>query len=474
MNKIIGRKKEQQQLLKLSQAKQSVFLAIYGRRRVGKTYLIRTFFKDQFDFYASGVSNVSTAQQLAIFHHSLIEAGSGEDQFNLPKDWFEAFGQLKQVLSNSKNVQKRIFLDELPWLDTPRSNFIPALEHFWNTWASARNDIMLIVCGSAASWIINKLISNKGPLYNSVTDRIDLSPFNLQEAFNFLKAKGAPFDCYQIVQLYMVMGGIPFYLDKIDIEESAIQNINKLCFERNGILNTEFNNLYRSLFKKAENHLLIVHALTEKNKGLTRAEIAKYTGIPSGGGLTRVLNELEQSNFIRRYLPFGKKKNESLYQLIDFYSLFYLKFIEKSNREDTENWISVIANPKHRTWSEYAFKLIGLMHIDQIKENLGISGVQTTASSWIGSHENNRAQIDLVIDRRDQIISICEFKFSFNKFTIDKQYAEKLKDKIDIFKAATKTRKAVNMAMITTYGITENSYSRVVVNKDLKMGIFFE
>jgi len=303
---------------------------------------------------------------------------------------------------------------------------------------------------------------------------MDLSPFNLQETFKFLKAKGAPFDYYQIVQLYMVMGGIPFYLDKINIEESAIQNINKLCFEKNGILNTEFNNLYQSLFQKAENHLLIVHALAEKNKGLTRAEIAKYTGIPSGGGLTRVLNELEQSNFIRRYLGFGKKKNESLYQLIDFYSLFYLKFIEKSSQEDTENWINGIDNPKHRAWSGYAFELIGLLHIAQIKKSLGISGVQTTTSSWLGSHENSKAQIDLVIDRRDHLISICAFKFSFNKFTMDKQYAEKLMNKINIFKANTKTKKAVSMAMITTYGMNENNYSRAVVNKDLKMDIFFE
>lgn len=333
---------------------------------------------------------------------------------------------------------------------------------------------MLIVCGSAASWMISKLINNKGGLHNRVTDRMDLSPFNLQETFQFLKAKNAPFDYYQIIQLYMVMGGIPFYLDKIDVEESAIQNINRLCFKKNGLLRTEFGNLYQSLFQKAENHLLIVNALAEKNKGLTRREIAKITGIPTGGGLTRVLNELEQSNFIRRYLGFGKKKNESLYQLIDFYSLFFLKFIENNSQEDTENWINGIDNPRHRSWSGYAFELIGLTHIAQIKKSLGISGVQTATSSWVGANDNNKAQIALVIDRRDQVISICEFKFSFNKFTIDKQYSEKIKDKINIFKENTKTTKAINLAMITTYGIKENNYSRAIVHKDLKMNIFFE
>ena len=474
MDKIIGREKEQKLLLKLSNATQSVFLAIYGRRRVGKTYLVRSFFNDQFDFYASGLSNVPMSQHLANFHQSLIAADAKESLMEPPNDWFEAFRRLTKLLINSKSSQKRIFIDELPWLDTPKSNFIPALEYFWNTWASARTDIMLIVCGSAASWMISNLINHKGGLHNRVTDRIELAPFTLEETAQFFVSRGAKLNYYQVLQIYMVMGGIPFYLNKLDLDDSMVQNVNRLCFEADGAMNTEFNILYQSLFQNAEKHITIVKALAKKNKGLTRAEIAKQTGLPSGGSLTRILDELERSNFVRSYNSFGHKKTENLYQLIDLYSLFYLKFIDHLSKEDSKNWINGIDNPKYKVWAGYAFELLGLIHINQIKKALGIEGVETSTFSWLGKSENKKAQIDLVIDRRDQVVSICEFKFSTNQFTIDKKYAENLQKKIEVFRSSTKTKKAIQLAMITTYGLKPNSYSNSFVQKDLKMDIFFE
>src|SRR5258708_850305 len=275
MGKIIGRKKELELLKGLGDIESPAFLAVYGRRRVGKTFLIRQAFDNQFEFYLTGMSNVSLSQQLANFHAALMKYDHVANEDEPASDWFTAFQQLIALLESSKRAKKIVFLDELPWLDTAQSNFISALEHFWNSWASARNDIMLVVCGSAAGWMINKLINNRGGLYNRVTHRIKLEPFTLKECEEFLKYKLGIFDKYQIVQLYMVLGGIPFYLEQVDPKESAAQNINRLCFDKNEVLQAKFDGLYKSLFDNAEKHIAVVEALSKKAKGLTRGELIK-------------------------------------------------------------------------------------------------------------------------------------------------------------------------------------------------------
>ncbi len=471
VNKLIGRKKELDQLKKLRDSDSSAFLAVYGRRRVGKTFLIRQAFDNQFDFYLTGMSNGSLVQQLANFHATLIQYGSLANE--PAADWLSAFQQLIALLESSKRSRKVIFLDELPWLDTAQSNFISALEHFWNSWASARNDIILVVCGSAAGWMINKLIHNRGGLYNRVTHRIKLEPFTLKECEEFLKHKSGLFDKYQVVQLYMVLGGIPFYLEQVDPTESAAQNINRLFFERNAVLRAEFDSLYKSLFDNAEKHIAVIEALSKKGKGLTRCELIKEAKLSTGGGITRILKELEESNFIRRYISYGKKERDSLYQLTDFYSLFYLRFITKTSILDENVWINGLDSPEQRAWSGYAFEQVCLAHIREIKQALGISGVQTATSSWIKTGMGSRTQIDLVIDRRDHVINICEMKFSINDFTIDKKYADELRNKVGVFKEETKTRKAVFLTMITTFGLNKNSYSMSLIQKDLTMDVLF-
>jgi hypothetical protein len=473
MNKIIGRKKELDLLKKLADNESPTFLAVYGRRRVGKTFLIRQAFASQFDFYLTGMSNVSLSQQLGNFHAALMKYDPQANEKEPATNWFTAFQQLIALLESSKRAKKIIFLDELPWLDTAQSNFIPALEHFWNSWASTKNDIILIVCGSAAGWMINKLINNRGGLYNRVTHRIKLEPFTLKECEEFLKYKSGIFDKYQIVQLYMVLGGIPFYLEQIDPKESAAQNINRLCFEKNGALRAEFDSLYKSLFDNAEKHIAVIETLSKKARGLTRSELIKEAKLSTGGGVTRVLKELEESNFIQKYVSYGKKEQNSLYQLTDFYSLFYLRFIKKASILDENSWINGLNSPEQRAWSGYAFEQVCLAHIREIKQALGISGVQTRTSSWIRTGTGPGVQIDLVIDRRDHVINICEMKFSINNFTIDKKYAEELRNKIGVFRMETKTRKAIFLTMITTFGLNKNAYSTSLVQNDLTMDILF-
>lgn len=304
---IIGRELELEHLKMLRGVQKPAFLAVYGRRRVGKTFLIREAFNSDFAFYVTGMANASFRQQLTNFNIALNKYSPDDQKIEPADNWLESFVQLEQLLERNKSRKKVVFIDELPWFDTARSGFISALEHFWNTWASARKDILLIACGSAASWMINKLIRNTGGLYNRVTHRIKLEPFSLRECELFLFKKGSKYDRYQLIQLYMVMGGIPYYLEQVNISLSAARNIDLLCFHPNGLLNIEFDQLYRSLFKNSEKHIAIISALSRKNKGLTREELIATSGQPNSGNTTRLLQELAESGFIRKYIPFGKK-----------------------------------------------------------------------------------------------------------------------------------------------------------------------
>jgi uncharacterized protein len=473
MENVIGRKKELEVLEKIKASNKSEFIAIYGRRRVGKTFLIREAFHNNFAFYLTGVANTTLRQQLSNFERAMRKYHAARSDIN-PENWFAAFEQLEDLVSKSKSPKKVIFLDELPWLDTAQSGFIPALDYFWNSFASARKDIILIVCGSAASWMINKLIHNKGGLHNRVTHRIRLAPFTLNECETFFKHRKGVFSRYQLIQLYMVMGGIPFYLDHVDVGTSAAQNINRLCFQQDGILSEEFEDLYTSLFNKAEKHLYVIEALSKKTKGLTRAEIIATAKLPNAGSTSRILKELEESGFIRKYLSFGKKEQNALYQLSDFYSLFYIKFIRENHRLNENIWIHGLATPEQRAWSGYAFEQVCLAHLSQIKDALGISGVQTQSSSWINTGEGNKRQVDLVIDRKDDTINLCEVKFSIKPFIIDKKYHAELQDKIEVFRTATRTTKSIFLTMITTFGISRNEYSNDLVQRSLIMDDLFK
>lgn len=474
MSAIIGRKEELEILKSLEQSDESSFVAVYGRRRVGKTYLVRHVFDGKFSFYLTGIANVGLMPQLANFYAALVRYFPAYEDKPMPDNWFQVFQLLIKALEESSDTHKILFFDELPWLDEPKSGFISALEHFWNSWASARRDVILVVCGSAASWMINNLINNKGGLHNRITHRIQLDPFTLAECETYLRQKGGAYSRYQIVQLYMVTGGIPFYLKSIHTGKSATQNINDLCFTPKGLLRNEFANLYASLFKNADKHVQIIEALAQKSKGMERLELLKLAKLSDGGSTTKILRELEESSFIKKYPAFGKSSRYVLYQLTDFYSLFYLKFIKNTSDLDKDYWLNAIDNPEIRAWSGYAFEQVCLYHLQQIKQALGIGGVQTRSSAWIGEANGQKAQIDLVIDRRDQVINLCEMKFSLSNFEIDKRYADELRSKINIFKSATKTQKAIFLTLITTFGLQSNSHSMDLVQNDLTLDVLFE
>ena len=459
---MVGRKEEKARLLKYAESDESEFVAVYGRRRVGKTYLIRQTFRDRFSFQHTGVARGRTKEQLRAFGDSLHEWGA--DFKNPPKDWFEAFNQLKSVIAKSPLKRKVVFLDELSYLDTKGSRFIPALEHFWNGWASARDDVLLIVCGSATFWIINKVIKDKGGLHNRVTGRISLRPFTLKECEDYVASRGIAMTRYQIAELYMVLGGIPFYWKHLEPDLSADQNVDALFFAKSNKLEGEFDELYASLFRKPEPYLNIVMALGRRKSGLSRDELVAQTGMRSCGNLTRHLRELEECGFICKSLAFGKKAKGALYRLIDNFTLFHLAFAGENKSNDRCFWSGSSDSQFRVVWEGLAFERLCLQHVREIKIALGISGVVSNDCSWqiARTAEHDGAQIDLLIDRNDGVINLCEMKFASAEYEIKDDEERRARVRKELFKNATGTRKAIHLTYVTTYGLKRNKHSGVV------------
>lgn len=471
MAQLIGRKRERDFINSLLLADNSDFTVVYGRRRIGKTFLVREHFNNTFDFQLTGLANSTTRQQLKNFHASLKK--HSKKVFEQPKTWFDAFKQLIEVLEKGRKKKKVVFLDEMPWMDTPKSDFISALEHFWNSWASARTDILLIVCGSATSWINNKLINNKGGLHNRVTQKIKLEPFTLSECEQYLQKKNIRWTRHQLIECYMIVGGVPYYLSLMQQGFSLAQNIDKLLFAENGMLRNEFDNLYASLFRNADNHIRIIEVLSRKNSGFSREELLNLAGFPNSGWSTKILDELVSSGFVRRYVSLYKKRRDSFYQLCDYYSMFYYRFIASKKINDTQFWTNTIDSASHRAWTGFAFEQVCMSHIEQIKQKLGISGIKTTIGSWRKVDGDSAAQIDLLIDRNDQVINICEIKYAGSEFVIDKKQDAELRNKLSVFKQATNCRKAVYLTMITTYGLKRNEYAMGLIQNELTMHDLF-
>jgi uncharacterized protein len=474
---IVGRDKEALKLSKILTSSQSEFLAVYGRRRVGKTFLIRQFYRSEMVFDFTGAKEASKKQQLSNFFSEYLTRTKGKKETKAPASWFEAFQYLANYLLGLKatNTKHVVFIDEMPWIDTPKSDFVSALEYFWNQHASKMDNMLLIACGSASSWIRKKLISARGGLYNRVTQRIKLQPFTLYETELYLKSKGIKLPQYQILELYMTMGGIPFYLNEVEKGMSATQAINAVCFTKEGLLNEEYAQLYYAIFKNAENHVAIIETLAAHPQGLTRTDIAQNAKIAEGS-LSRALEELLESDFIALLSPFQNKKKEAIYKLIDLYTLFYLKFIAPQKPSVQNAWEILSQQSNYTAWSGYAYENICMMHIPQIKNALGIANVQTKQSSWKyrGDSTYPGAQIDLVIDRADQCINLCEAKFTKENFVIDKAYAEKLRIKKAVFKNATNAKSALFTTLISTYPAIQNQYYQEEIVNEVTMDKLFE
>lgn len=461
---LIGRKEESSILLNAINSDESQFIAVYGRRRVGKTYLIKQTFNETFAFQHTGLARGTMREQLAEFQESLKRYG--KKNVNRLLSWQDAFHQLEALLESQSDEKKIVFIDEMPWLDTPQSKFVSALEHFWNGWANMRHDIILVICGSATSWIVNKIINDYGGLHNRLTVQIHLKPFSLSECEQYCQFKELQFSRRDIAEAYMIMGGIPYYWSFLKKEKSLAQNIDVIFFKDMAPLKTEYNALYASLFRNASSHLAIVNALSSKVSGLTRIDILKHTKLSDNTAFSKTLEELEQSGFIRKYNQYGKKERGTIYQLMDNYSLFYNQYIKSNVNNDECFWSNSLQSRLYTTWVGLAFERLCLQHIAQMKRALGISGVLSNAFSWqtTATEEHDGAQIDLLIDRADNVINLCEMKFSGDDLVIDKSCDGSFRRKSSVFKQVTNSKKTIRLTLVTTYGLRKNQYSGCVTD----------
>lgn len=461
---IVGRTYEKSILQQCVDSGRPEFLAVYGRRRVGKTFLVKEFFHNRFSFYATGAKSKEKKIKLSLFGQALASYGS--DEHSAPENWFEAFARLRSLLESPRcyrdkaSKRKVVFLDELPWMDSPRSEFKAALDYFWNAYASSQKDILLIVCGSATSWIINNIARDTGGFYNRLTNQICLAPFHLKECEELSKALGFDFSKETIAKGYMIFGGVPFYWNLLLPSESLDQGIDRLCFNEKGALRYEYQNLFASLFSSRSCHLEIVTALSKKASGLTREELLAQPGIGGGKSLTKALEELEQCGFVRKFARPGKT-NGAFYQIFDPFCRFATDFLLKKK---ASSWLSYGLTPSYYSWLGNAFELLCLNHVDEIKNALGISGVETEEYSYRSKTHSPGAQIDLVIDRKDGVSNLCEMKYTSSPFKIDRECAANLENKQEAFRLETKTKNAARITLISASGIARTKYSDVVRN----------
>ena len=468
---MIGRIKEQEELNRLYDRNQSDFVVIYGRRRVGKTYLVNNTFRGRYAFHHTGLSpvnekgeKVTLNDQLESFYLSLQMYGMKKSA--KPSSWLEAFFMLKKLLTEKDDGSKQVvFIDEPPWMDTKRSRFITAFEEFYNGWCNERGNIMLIVCGSANSWIQNKLISNKGGLYNRITHKIKLLPFTLRECEEYFLSQNIQFSRYDITQSYMVFGGVPYYLGYMDGRLSLAQNIDRILFDENPLLKGEYDNLFTSAFDKPTKTREIVEYLFEKGIGYTRNEIAGKFKDVSGSELNKILASLEESDFLIKYIPFTDGKREEKYRLSDPYCLTYLNFI-KGKRNKENFWQHNVNSSVLNIWRGLAFENVCYLHYPQIKKALEINGVEASMSMWIKekSDDSEGTQIDLLIDRADNVVNLCELKFYSGEFSVDYNYEEKMRTRDRLVMEKISRKKVVRNTLVTTYGLKKNSYSGIFVN----------
>lgn len=465
---IVGRKREIEELRNLYESNKAEFVAIYGRRRVGKTFLVKEMFQDKMTFYHSGLSpfdkerKISMRDQIEAFYASLQRYGMEES--SCPKSWMEAFRLLGELLDQIDDGKRQlIFIDELPWMDTPRSKFLMAFEHFWNTWGAWHDRVMLIVCGSATSWMLDNLINSKGGLYDRLTWQIKLSPFTLGECKEFFNAKNVMLSNYDIVECYMILGGIPYYLNYLQRGKSIAQNIDLLFFDRNAKLASEFQRLFGSLFVNPDDYMKIVRLLAKRHTGYTRDEITSKLGMTSGGTFTKMLESLVASDFIVSYHPFGISQKEIRYKLSDSFCLFYLRFVDGHSQQDESFWLHHQNAPQLNAWRGLAFEQVCFAHVSKIKKALGVEGVASSESALIirGDEEKKGAQIDMLIVRDDRVVNLCEMKFLSKAFEPKTEDEQTLRERIATVQELLSFKHTVHLTLVTTVGLKANAHSSV-------------
>ena len=468
---MVGREYERARLEKSLKTNKSELISIYGRRRIGKTYLIRQVYQKYTKFEMTGMYAGTSQQQLEIFHDALSRVSSRFAKVDVPVNWHDAFELLKTYINGLRGKSKKvIFIDEFPWIDTHKSSFLSYFGHFWNTYCEKRSDLVVVICGSSASYMVHNIGANKGSLHSRIEYTLELQPFSLYETRLYLKSKSINWPNKSILQLYIAIGGIPHYLSKIQKGQSVVQNIQRLCFDSNGDLTKEFDEIFESLFEHSQLHVKIVRALAVTQRGITRKQLLESTKVTDNGDFTKAINELKVSGFVSEYHAIGKKVKDKLFRLSDEYSNFYIKYIEPNKNQGVDFWKMKAQSQSYLSWAGFNFETICLKHVEQIKMALGIRAIQSVNSSW----STDGAQVDLVIARKDNWINLCEMKFYDKEYRMDVKERKRIENKVAKFRLDTKTKDAISVTMISTYGVIENENYLEVADDNLIMDILFE
>jgi uncharacterized protein len=485
---LVGRKKEINILNQMLNSGKAEFLALYGRRRIGKTYLIREFFKqkDVLFFNATGAKEGTLLEQLTHFTEQLSKIFYGNAELKVGKSWDETFNKLTKALETGvhKNQKIVLFFDELPWMATKNSRLLSALDYYWNQHWSNNSNIKLIICGSSSSWIIRKIIKNKGGLHNRITERMVLEPFNLRDTQQFLEQSGVKLNREQILLIYMAMGGVPYYLSKVKRGLSAAQVIESLAFTKQAFLLEEFEHLFPALFDDGEIYMEIVKQIGRYREGIGQRKLLEKLGktLLGGGGIKK-LRELEEAGFIESFKPLLHRKKGIYYRLLDEYLIFYLQWINpirdtlQNQSLEPGNWQSIQNTPAWYSWSGYAFEAICYKHLTQIRQKLRIAP-NAIAGSWRFSPRKNPekygAQIDLLFDRKDQAMTICEIKYSIAPYILTKEDVAALNRKVEVFRSRTRIKKQIFLVMVAVAGIKNNYYADDILSGIVTLDDLFE
>ncbi len=473
---MIGREKQLEQIELLQTSKKSEFVAVMGRRRVGKTYLIDNAFSNQICFQISGIQDENMQEQLANFYRKLCKYSKVFLKKEIPYDWGEAFYYLEMYLSKLPKRKKKyvIFLDELPWMATQRSGCLQQLANFWNDFLSKQKNFILVVCGSASSWLAKNISADRGGLHNRLTDIVHVHPFTLKETKQFFKSKKIELTHVDIAKIYMAIGGIPYYLEDVRVGDSATTAINRILFSKESKLAKEYDHLYKALFYNPSIHQKIVSILSSSQKGLLRNQILAHLKVISNGSVNRALDELVTCGFISTISQYNKRKREELYRLTDEYTLFYHKFIKHKHSLSKGVWDKLSTSHTYTIWCGYAYEFLVYRHIEQVMQKLGISGISSNISVhyYLGNKSNNQ-QIDLLIERADNTITYCEIKFNKDPIGLDKKKYQELKTKIANFRLINSIKKNIHVVYITNEPMLKNSYFNEVVAHNITLDDLF-
>jgi AAA+ ATPase superfamily predicted ATPase len=468
------RKIEREILLKTLVTANSEFIALYGRRRIGKTYLVRETFKTHIVFEFVGTKDSPARSQIENYTRALQRAFSTKIK-TPPKNWHEALDLLIEVLGNparSSRQKKVIFFDELPWLASRKSGFIEALDYLWNSYLSKRNDIVLVVCGSAANWMISNVVNNKGGLHNRITrPPLRMSPFTLIETRDYFRSRNIDLSEEQITELYMVTGGVAYYLNLYERGDSAAQFINRNFFGASSELRDEFDRLFSSLFDKFDTHMAIIKLLGKHSSGLSQKEIAAKLKTSTGGTFTKILTELEKSDFISFWPQLEHRKKDGIFRLVDEYTLFYLFWVDPLGaRADLRDyWQKQIGKPRHYSWLGHAFEALCAKHAPELVKSLGVSGLTNRFYSFQGEN----TQIDMIIDRSDRCMNLCEMKYTLYPYEMTGAEASKLKERrLHLSKKTTK-KTQVFLTLVTPQPAVKNKHYLSCVDKEINLSELF-